>query len=144
MTDIEFHSLLSDSTNMAMEFAKRYLIDDLPKSVKYSVNLNFSTDDKSLIHFDLYPGDNDKIVEFITDKDVIMLLLRKGKVPVWIDISVNRIYADYTLLRLLCAGRYSADENEFYYTKNKTGPFGIKSPVFPIDYIEGTKFRLLQ
>lgn len=142
MTNTEFLELLKKSSHFSYDFAKDYILDELKPNYKYSVSLNMSVDDPSLKQFDIYPIDNNKIVEYISDKDVVKLLCRKEKVPVWIDISVESINKDQTIFRLLCAGRYSADENEFYYNKGGTGPFGIKSPTFPPNYIEGQKFKL--
>lgn len=127
---------------LAFDFAKTYVTDNLPGDFRYTVYLNVSTDDLNLKQFDIYPQDNKKIVEFITADEVVNLLNRNEKVPVWIDISVEYVYKDFTVFRLLCAGRYSANEKEYYYLEGETGPFGIKSPDLPIDYIEGVKFRL--
>lgn len=142
MTNTKFLELLIKSSNLSYDFAKRYIIDELKPNYKYSVFLNISVDDPSLKQFDIYPIDNDKKIEYISDKEVVKLLCRNEKVPVWIDISVESIYRDQTIFRLLCAGRYSEDENEFYYNKRGTGPFGIKSPTLPPNYIEGEKFKL--
>lgn len=142
MTKSEFQNLLSHSSNVALDFARTFVTNNLPNDFRYSVRLNTSTDDINLKQFDIYPADNGKIVDFISADKVINLLNRNGKVPVWIDISVEHVYKKYTVFQLLCAGRYSADENEFYYLKGGTGPFGIKSPTFPIEYIEGIKFNL--
>lgn len=142
MTKDDFLNLLRHSSAIAYDFAKNYVLDELPKDFKYSVNLNASADDPRLTQFDIYPNDNGKIVELVEEKEVIELLCRKDKVPVWIDISVESVHKAKTIFRLLCAGRYTDNENEFYYNNNGTGPFGVKSPNLPIDYIEGKKFRL--
>jgi len=143
MTKTEFHNLLTKSSRLSFDFAKNFVLDSLPNNFKYTVKLNFSNDDPTLKQFDIYPSDNDKIVEYITATEVEDLLCRKNKVPVWIDISVESIHKNHTVFQLLCAGRYSDDINEFYYEKGGTGPFGIKSPVFPPGYKnDGTKFRL--
>lgn len=96
--------------------------------------LNVSNDNPYLKNFDVYPQDNGKIVELISANEVVDLLYRKNKVPVWIDISVESIHNNCTVLHLLCAGRYSDDFKAIYYQKGETGPFGIKSPVFPPGY----------
>ena len=134
--------MLAHASNLSLDLAKRYVADNLPGNFKYSVRLNVSEDDISLKQFDIYPADNDKTVDLITADKVISLLCRNGKVPVWIDISVKHTYEDLTVFELMCAGRYAADEKEFYYLKAGTGPFGIKSPALPIDYMEGVKFNL--
>jgi hypothetical protein len=143
MTKTEFHNLLTDSSKLSFDFAQKYLLDILPIEFKYSVQLNVSQDNPNLEKFEIYPNDNNKTVELITATEVVDLLCRNEKVPVWIDISVESVHKSSTVFRLLCAGRYSSDTNEFYYSKQGTGPFGIKSPTFPPSYEnDGTKFSL--
>jgi hypothetical protein len=142
MTNNEFSALLKKSSDLAFEFAKEFVTDELPPNYKYSVALNYSTEKRYLMEYDLYPGDDGRVVNGISGKAVSKLLCRRGKVPVWIDISVAHVYKEYTVFSLLCAGRYSNDEEAFYYTSGGTGPFGIKSPVHPPDYVEGQKFKL--
>jgi hypothetical protein len=142
MTSLEFENLLTESTRQSLDFARNYVVNNLPNEFRYNVKLNASTDDLSLKQFDIYPNDNKKEVNFLTSKEVVKLLNRKEKVPVWIDISVEYVHKGFTVFNLLCAGRYSNDDNEFYYTKNGTGCFGVKSPNLPIDFIEGVKFEL--
>jgi hypothetical protein len=145
MTKTEFHKLLVVCSKQSFDFAKNYILDSLPSDFKFNVILNASNDDPTLKQFDLYPMDNGKIVKQISLTDAIELLYRKGKVPVWINISVCSIYKNSTVFELLCSGRYSSDTNEFYYSKQGTGPFGIKSPVFPLGFKDdGTKFHLMK
>jgi hypothetical protein len=142
MIPTQFLELLKKSTYLSLDFAKNYVLNELPKDFKYTVILNISSDDPSLKQFDVYPSDNHKKLELIGEKEVVELLCRKEKVPVWINISVETVYRNQTIFCLHCAGRYSADEDEFYYNKDQTGPFGIKSPYLPIGYKEGEKFKL--
>jgi len=138
----EFQSLLTHSSKLAFDFAKKYVSNNLPNEFRYTVQLNVSQDDPNLKQFDIYPSDNEKVIELITNIEIVDLLCRNDKVPVWIDISVDCVYKTFTVFRLLCAGRYSSDDNEFYYSKNGTGPFGIKSPTLSPEYIDGAKFKL--
>jgi len=142
MTKDEFLKLLRKSSKSSYDFAKRDVTNELPTNFKYSANLNVSCDNPTLTKFDIYPEDNGKIINLIDENKVVELLCRKGKVPVWIDISVESVYKNKTIFRLDCAGRYSNEEEEFYYNKQGTGPFGIKSPILPISYVEGQKFKL--
>lgn len=142
MTKHEFQTLLALSSDRALDFARIYVLDYLPQAFLYSVYLNSSFDDPDLKQFDHYPEDDNKIIEFINADDVVNLLARNGKIPVWIDISVKYVYKSCTVFQLLCAGRYTEEKSEFYYEKRGTAPFGIKSPFFPNDYVEGVKFKL--
>lgn len=142
MTKEDFLFLLLGASYASYKFAQSFVTDELPTDFRYDVHLSVSMDSPDLKQFDIYPEDNGKILKSLKDKEVMNLLCRNNKVPVWIDISVVSTKNQYTILQLLCAGRYSDNRREFYYEKNGSGPFGIKSPVFPVDYEEGTKFKL--
>ncbi len=142
MQEEEFKQLLLSATDKAKQFALKYIKNELPVDNAYNLRLSLSHDDPILIQFDMYPEDNGKIVKMIDTATVVGILLRKAKVPVWIDISVSEITNNKTVLTLLCAGRFSDDEKELYYHQRGLGPFGVKSPNLPVDYIEGTKFKI--
>jgi len=142
MKKADFLFLLLGASYAAYKFAQLHLTDDLPTDFKYDVQLNFSSDDPKLKQFHIYPEDNERVLNGLTDKEVMDLLCRQDKVPVWIDISVESVKNGCTIFRLLCAGRYSSERKEFYYEKRGSGPFGIKSPILPIGYKEGIKFKL--
>ncbi|MBJ2124106.1 hypothetical protein [Flavobacterium sp. IB48] len=142
MTKEEFLFHLNGASIIALKFAERYVKDKLVTDFKYNVILSATTDDSNLTQFDLYPEDQGIIKLNLTDKEVVDLLYRKNKVPVWIDISVLKSSRKSTTFNLLCAGRYSDNKDEYYYNRTGTGPFGIKGPNFPLDYNEGRKFRL--
>jgi hypothetical protein len=142
MTKEEFLILINGASFVSFKFAEQYLKNKLIPEFRYDVFLNFSNDDPSLTQFDIYPEDSERIETGLTDKEVCELIYRNGKVPVWIDISIHKSERKTTTFKLLCAGRYTDDKEEFYYYKGGTGPFGIKSPNLPIGYKEGEKFKL--
>ena len=142
MTREEFLFHLNGASLIALKFAERYVKDKLTTDFRYNVMLNVSSDYKSLTQFDIYPEDTGIIKLDLIDKEVVELLYRKNKVPVWIDINVLKSSRKSTTFNLLCAGRFTDNKEEFYYNGNGSGPFGIKSPKLPIDFKEGNKFKL--
>jgi hypothetical protein len=142
MTKQEFLIRLKNSSIEAVKFAERYITDKLTNDFKYNVIFTPANDNDDPNKFDVYPEDDGIIKLNLTDVEVIDLLCRKNKIPVWIDISVLKLNKKSTTLNLLCAGRYSNNEEDFYYNDNQSGPFGIKSPTLPIGYKEGEKFNL--
>lgn len=142
MNKPDFLFLLLGASYASFKFAKEFVKNDLKAEFKYDLELNISHDNPELKQFDIYPDDNEKKYFDLTDKEVVEVLCRNNKVPVWIDIGVCKSDRKKTTFRLLCAGRYSDDTNEFYYKDGGSGPFGIKSPNHPSEYKEGTKFRL--
>lgn len=129
MTKTEFLDLLRELTTECYKFAKNYVADDLPERFIYCVSLNVSYDDPQLKGFNIYPEDHDRRLEMIKDTDVAELLYRKGKIPVWIDISVECVHRHTTVMELLCAGRFSDKSEDCYYNHyDIVSPFGVKSP----------------
>ena len=143
MTRDEFILHLKDSSLAALKFAESFVNDELTTNFDYKVTLNASADDLNNNQFDHYPEDNGIIKLDLSETKVIELLHRKNKVPVWIDINVLKSSRKSTTFNLLCAGRFTDNENELYY-KNKIGstPFGIKSPRLPNDFFDEKKFNL--
>lgn len=145
MTKQEFLFRLKKASLESLQFAERYVSDKLTEdNFKYNVIFTPAHPDENLNIFDIYPEDNGVIESNLTYTEVINLLHRKNKIPVWIDICVTKANKKSTIFDLLCAGRYSDNEENYYYNDNNSGPFGIKSPVFPIAYKEGKKFKLQQ
>lgn len=144
MQEESFKQLLSAATDRAKQFALQYIKNKLPADNAYHIRLSLSYDDPALTQFDIYPEDNGKTIPMADATTVVSILVRKGKVPVWIDISVTEIIKGKTILTLLCAGRYSDNEKEFYYNERGAGPFGVKSPDLPANYKEGAKFRIAE
>lgn len=126
MTHAEFEILIDRVSFIAFTFTKNFLSNRLVSEFRYDVYLNASYDDHSVGAYDYYPEDDRSMKQGLTDLQVCALLYRKGKVPVWIDISVSKADRTATTFKLLCSGRYSDDEEEYYYQSRGTGPFGIK------------------
>ena len=138
----DFHTYLSSASYECFRFAQEFVKNKLPVEFKYHVHLNQSCDTHADDENDLYPEDDGKELSLLNWKEVVDLLVRKGKVPEWIDISVFAEGKDFTLLRLLCCGRYTGERKKMYYSNRGQGPFGIKSPDLPSNYSEGKKFKI--
>jgi len=126
MTKSEFLFHLNGASFVALKFAENYVIDRLTANFKYNEILNASNDNPNLTQFDIYPEDNGVKKFDLTVKEVVELLCRNEKVPVWIDINVFKVKRNFTTFNLLCSGRYSDDKNEDYYNNQGSGPFGLK------------------
>jgi hypothetical protein len=142
MTKQEFLFYLQGASLVSLKFAERYVKDKLVTDFKYNVIFTPSHQNIYEDQFDFYPEDEGIIKLNLIDNEVIDLLYRNNKIPVWIDISVLKSSKKSTTFNLLCAGRYSNNKEDFYYRSDGSAPFGIKSPTLPINYKEGKKFRL--
>lgn len=142
MTKQEFLFHLQGASLVTLKFAERYVKDKLTTDFKYNVIFTPSHHTINPGHFDFYPEDDGILKLDLTDDEVVKLLYRNNKIPIWIDINVLKSSRKSTTFNLLCAGRYSDNKEDWYYKDDGSAPFGIKSPTFPINYKEGKKFRL--
>ena len=142
MTEAEFHELLLRASDEAIRFARRYVAQELPCTAKYHVELNQSFDGHATSDEVLYPADDGKEVTLVSAETVLALLYRDGRCPEWIDVSVEAVGTGFTLLRLLCCGRFTSDLQKMYYNDRGFGAFGIKSPYLPKNYTDGSQFEI--
>jgi hypothetical protein len=136
-----FRERLIVATGRSLERARKFVRDDLPEACRYIVRLNQSYDGNPLKPGErVYPDDTIQLgaqVGLLSAEQVVELLWRDGFVPEWIDISVDRIDGVFTILQLLCCGRFTDRTELLYYAAGDAYPFGIKSPPFPPDWQEG-------
>lgn len=108
------------------------------------VLLNQSYDGNAKTDDWIYPEDDGREYASLTAAAVADVLMRDGRCPEWIDVGVEAQADDYARMRLLCCGRYTEDDSRMCYTRQGTGPFGIKSPNLPPGYQAGAKFKVLK
>lgn len=143
MDKLGFVIQLKHATHAAINFARQHITNETSDVVTYCVYLGYDgPETEDLKEFRLFPEDKGKYFHRITAIEVVNLLWREDQVPVWIDIAVVASRKQETTMSLWCAGRYSGDEEKYYYRKRGTGPFGIKSPNLPYGYVQGELFTL--
>jgi hypothetical protein len=142
MTKPEFHVLLIAASFEATRFGQKFAHQTLPFVFRYRAHLNYSFDKHALLDDKLYPEEDGKVIDLSTEDEASTLLWRDGRCPEWIDVAVHAVTREYTLLRLLCCGRFTAAQERLYYHKRGFGPFGIKSPDLPPGWTEGTRFEI--
>ena len=131
MRQVQFHNQLLAATHAALRFGQSYVRNRLYLDTEFVAVLNQSYDANRASDEVVYPADEGRVVEGLSDGGAVDLLHRGGRVPAWIDISVLAVANRRTVMRLLCCGRYRADEERLYYHARGSQPFGIKSPDFP-------------
>jgi hypothetical protein len=148
MTRDEFGELFEKCTKAALEFARQYVVEDLPEEVIYLIKPNQSCDEGPLeLDEVVFPGESLANLRdsYTTDLvGTIDFLYREGKVPEWVDVSVVGVDERFSHVELLCCGRFTSNESRWYYAKQGQGPFGIRSPPLPANHksLGGTKFSL--
>lgn len=134
-----FQEHLLRSAELAVSFARKYVLNDLPDQVVYLVHPNQSCDENPRRgDEETYPEDtqkDDQPLTFTKAEAVVDYLWRNEKIPEWIDISVGGEDREHTYLQLLCCGRFTSMEKFMYYLDGGLPPFGIKSPNLPPGHV---------
>ncbi len=146
MNVLDFRTYLVAASYRAVRFASEFVKDKLEYDFEYYVIAMYDKPpvekdpDRQYVYF---PEEKPKVFFYLSEDDVVKLLCREERfVPSWIDISAHSVRKGKTMLRLICNGVYSARMEDLVYNSWGTGPFGTKSPSFPIKYVKGKKFRL--
>jgi hypothetical protein len=141
MNKATFSDHLAKATSHSFDFAKRYVRNQLPESIRYLVRLNQSFDGNPLAQGEhVFPDDvarHGARICPLSAEQVVELLWRDGLVPEWIDISVESTDGTNCFMQLLCCGRFSEQAEHLYYSKTDVCPFGCKSPPMPLDWKAG-------
>ncbi|MBC8391091.1 MAG: hypothetical protein H8E17_00780 [Deltaproteobacteria bacterium] len=124
----DFHNQLIAASFASLCFGQEYVSNRLSHDLTYVVLLNQSYDGHRKEDEIVFPEDDGKICSDLSQLELVDLLHRDGRCPMWIDIQVAGADKKRTLMSLRCCGRYHDDESRMYYYEQGTQPFGIKSP----------------
>ena len=142
-----FQEHMTRAADSAVDFARNYVLNELPNKRKFLVHPNQSCDEDLSSDEETYPKDSqpdDQPILFTTAEAVVDYLWRNNKIPEWIDISVDSEDGEHTYLQLLCCGRFTETEELLYHRDGGLPPFSIKSPVLPPGYddsMEGSSHK---
>jgi len=131
-----FLDRLLHASAICREFTTEIVVDSLPTTYVFCVELNCSHDMKPLPDgLVVFPDDvhkHGRSVGPLTADAVVSLLWRNRMVPQWIDISVWDAGGHKTCFELMCCGRFTTESERLYYRWTDVPPFGVKSPVYPM------------
>ena len=119
----DFHMRLIAASYWAWRAMQRYVIDKLPPEFKYDLVLRKNEG-----------GEHEDVGTSMDACDVVDKIMKDDRVPVWIDVMVDRIEKGTTVFSIQCSDRYESDERKLYYTWSGSAPFGIKCEHFPKEW----------
>ncbi len=141
-----FEKNLVESSQCALEFARSLVVNELPDKIQYVVYLGASFDGNVEDDEQIFPEDYiERTRCFFDSSEVVSLLWREGKVPEWINVSVESEDGKTTSVRLDCCGRYSNVVAKIYHAPEGRAPFHVFGPSAPPEYgvgEEGIRFDL--
>ncbi len=104
MEESTFKERLARASRETLEFTRKYVVDELPEEYLYIIFPNKHGEAKRLVgDAEVYPEDSLPTGQFIGPLDadaVTTYLWRNGKVPEWINISVDAVESNATVLQL--------------------------------------------
>ncbi len=106
----DFSMRLTAASYWAWRAIQRFVIDRLPPEFRYDLRLSNEPEktDSNLRHWD------------VVDK-----VMKDDKVPVWIDMMVDRVVNGQPAFSVECSDRYESDASKLYYTWNGSAPKGM-------------------
>lgn len=110
MTRDEFQNRLNSAAAEAIVFARAFVENVLSDAARFHVLLNQSYDRNAAAQERLFPEEDGRAFDCLTDQEVVELLFRDGCCPEWIDVAVEGQSSTGTRVRLLCCGRYTSDD----------------------------------
>ena len=111
MTRDDFHMRLIAASYWAWRAMQRYVIDKLPPEFKYDLVLRKNEG-----------GEHEDVGTSMDACDVVDKIMKDDRVPVWIDVMVDRIEKGTTVFSIQCSDRYESDERKLYYTWSGSAP----------------------
>lgn len=133
ISQVGFERSLVEAARCALEFARQLVINNLPDKIRYDVILGCSYDGNSLEQGEYtFPEDYDNGQRLFENReDVVGLLWKDGKVPEWVNVSVESEDGVFTNVKLECCGRYSSNVEHVYHAHEGRAPFHVVGPPMP-------------
>ena len=126
---------MTEASVKARDWAQIHVVNSLPSFCSFLVYPNQSYDGNQLKgDEELFPSDSLPFPRFIgplSFEEAFQFLWRNGKVPEWIDVSVQACDADFSYVQLRCCGRFTALEELQYHKAEGYPPFHVQSPSLP-------------
>ena len=119
MTRERFTALLDKATEQSCSVAGGLVVETLPADFRYL----------------LLDARGKPAGVRLTREQIVTLNWDSGRVPRWIDVGVVRCDELITDVGLLVSDDRVAAEEECVYFSRGLGPFGVKSPVLPVDWV---------
>lgn len=148
MLKVEFARRFNQAALLARKYGQAYVEDVLPESLvfDFAASKRVSEDSEGLIKF--LGGRRLKLSDLVNvmELQAVKFLWVNKSVPVWINLMVDSIRNEKTVIQLTASSQLTADETMLYHHSEGNPPFHILSPRAPANWIsltESGKFRLI-
>lgn len=130
-----FEERLREAAQHVVRMARELVTQSLPANIAFRVYPNQSFDGNARVGDEVvFPDDSLPDGRYLgpwSPEEVVGYLWRDGRVPEWIDASVEAEDSLHSVVGLKCCGRFTASDDLLYHRSGGLAPFAIKSPVLP-------------
>src|SRR5262245_43807436 len=130
-----FERRMIQASENAISWARQHVSNPLPAAYLYLLFPNQSYDGNPLeADEEIFPNEALPQFKFLGPLDAaqaLAFLWRDGKVPEWINASVQACDKQFSYVQLLCCGRFTATEELLYHRAEGYQPFHVLSPNIP-------------
>jgi hypothetical protein len=144
----QFAHRLRLATTRTVDFGRRFVWNGFPAPSQYLVHLS-RDGAKHIVHAGeiVFPEDALRAADYVGPLDVagvVALVWRAGKIPEWINMSVQSVDETSTYLELVCCARFTDRERLLYFPQSDICPFQVRGPAVPPGWQgeDGDKFDL--
>jgi len=114
-----------------IDLAQAMVIEQLPQTAKFHILWYKPTDANGRTKFLggrlLLPSDLQR-VDHVTARRI---LWTDGKIPEWINFSVESISNEYTLIEVMLSDKLTSDEEPLRHSREGNPPFHVLGPILP-------------
>ena len=135
MNKNEFRQRLDFATKQVFELTRQFCINELVDNYRFILVPSARTYDEHLTsrEQDVLAIWNKYENTLLTADEIVDMLVRDSKVPLWINITISESREEVTIIELLCSRRLRNDE-ELHHNQ-ETPPFHILSPPMPPEMV---------
>jgi hypothetical protein len=128
----------NSAADKVVEFTRLYVTQSIPDDVVFRVYPNSSYDGNPLVgDQELFPQDSEPLTKAkpylgpMSFQDAVAFMWRNGKVPEWVDVSIEDVIDHQSIVGLACCGRFTAEVERLYHSWGGIPPFSVKGPFLP-------------
>jgi hypothetical protein len=135
MDRASFEAAFDQATALCREFAQRHVVEALPASVKFDfAAANRSPDAQGRIKFLGRLLTPDQLCN-VEPARACKYLWVDGKLPLWINLNVQKADDAHTYIQVMVTDRLTADDSSLYHQNEGNPPFHVLGPFVPPNWV---------
>jgi hypothetical protein len=123
-----FQQRFREAAQVARDFARRYIEEELPDDLLFRVHVQGSAQTRGL--------------QACGEVKALRQVWRDGAVPFWVNMAVVGEIGTATIVEVFASERFTADDSKLYHEREGRPPFHVLGPSLPVGFEEGQRFSI--